>query len=162
MSAKRLGEAVWAGARDEYVTGNESYAEIARRLGVRTRAVEDHALNRGANGGQTWGEMREEFLDGVSGKARSKASDKLAVVLARVREKSANVAEAALKRLATKLESDQPMEDKDLIQAAKLATAVKIELGGDPNGAPVDVRATLAELTVADLKRLANNLSEDT
>jgi hypothetical protein len=58
----------WSGERDLYVTGNESFSQMARRLGVTKSAVEKHASDREANGGRTWGEWREEFRAEISGK----------------------------------------------------------------------------------------------
>jgi len=141
--------------RDEYVTGNESYAELAKRYGVRKQTVGIHAADRNANAGRTWDELRTEFHDEVSGKAQAKASEALSRTLARVREKAATVAEKALLRLEKKLTADEVIEDRDLVQIAKLATTVKIELGGDSEGTPVNIRQTLDELTVAELRKIA-------
>lgn len=143
--------------RDEYVTGNESYGELAKRYGTTKKTVDFHASNRDANGGHTWAQLRAQFLEDVSEKAQKQTGDSLAQTLARVREKAATVAEKALLRLENKLTADTPIEDRDLVQIAKLATTVKVELGGDPHGQPVRVRATLDELTVEQLRRLAED-----
>ena len=150
----RLGDAVWAAMRDEYVTGNESYADLAKRYGVQKTAVERHALNREANEGHTWGELRERFLADVSDRSLDAAGEALSKTLSEVREKSAAVARDALTQLATRVNSGT-MEDKDLIQAAKLATTIKIELSNDPDS-PLDVRRALDALSKEDLEKLAS------
>ena len=88
-------------------------------------------------------------------------------MLARVREKAATVAEKALveieRRIDDRVDIDHgdhgwkscPIEVKDLIAAAKLATAVKIELGGDPHGTPVAITGKLEALSLKDLRKLA-------
>lgn len=150
----RYGEAAIAGWRDEYVTGEETLLQLAQRVGVRYKTLERHASNRRGNGGKTWGEMRSEFLDEVSRETQERSATSVSKKLAVVKEKSANVAALALAQLETRVSSGT-MEDKDLIQAAKLATTIKIELGGDPNGVPVDIRNSLDELTVDELRKLA-------
>lgn len=150
----RLGDAVWASMRDEYVTGNESYAEIAARYGVGKTAVERHALNREANDGRTWAEMRETFHDEVNRRTADQTATSVALELAKVREKAARVARKALEKLDERL--DTTMEDKDLIAAAKLATTVKVELANDPEF-PVTLKAKLDALTIDDLKKLSGD-----
>src|SRR5579872_4632257 len=56
----------WTRARDDYIVGNESFSQIALRLGVKKKAVEAHACNRRANDGRTWGELRTEYRRQVS------------------------------------------------------------------------------------------------
>lgn len=60
-NAPRIAPSAWQAARDEYVTGDKSLAQIAKGLGVTVRAVEHHACNRAANGGRTWTEWRRQF-----------------------------------------------------------------------------------------------------
>ena len=151
----RLGPTAWAAARDEYVTGDETYAEIAKRYGVSAKAVEFHAHNREANLGKTWAQLRAEFHDDVSGRTQERVAESVSRVLAEVREKAAVVSKLALARIEAKLSGDVPVEDRDLVQMAKLATGVKIELGGDPHGAPLSIRTTLDTLTADDLRKLA-------
>jgi hypothetical protein len=59
----------WSAARDEYVTGDETAKQLAERVGVSQRAVEEHAGDRERNGGRTWAEWRAEFRDEVSGQS---------------------------------------------------------------------------------------------
>jgi hypothetical protein len=150
----RLGDAAWAAMRDEYVTGNESYSELAARYGTTKSAVEKHALDREANGGRTWGEWRAEFLDGVNRETQDRVADTLATTLAQVREKTASVARKALEKLESRLDSGDPMEDKDIIAAARLATTVKVELSNDPEF-PVSIKAKLDELPIEEIRKLA-------
>ena len=162
----RLGDATWGAMRDEYVTGNESYPQLAKRYGVTSKAVEKHALNRAhpTNGGRTWGEWRTDFRRRTSDRVENVTTTIAARTLAEVREKSANVAKLALdeleRRLATTTPDGDPatvlVETKDLIQAAKLATAIKLELSGDPNNpTPVLVEQSLDALTIEELRKLA-------
>ena len=152
---KRLGEAVWFGMRDEYVTGNESYASIAARYGIPKGLVEQHSCDRSANNGRTWSEMRREFHDDILEESKASVIDAVSKTMARVKSKAAKVAELALDRLTQKLESEEPMEDKDIVAIAKLATAVKVELAGDPDQ-PVNIKANLDALTVEQLRKLAS------
>lgn len=66
----KSGRPNWTQVRAEYVSGTESYAQIADRLGVSVSSVKRHACGPkvdqietecGANGGQTWGEMRRTW-----------------------------------------------------------------------------------------------------
>lgn len=161
----RLGDAVWGAMRDEYVTGNESYSALAKRYGVNLKTVEKHALNRDhpTNEGLTWGERRVEFRKRTSEETETKVTAVASRTLAIVREKSVNVAMLALEELERRLTpptnvNGEPapilLETSELIQAAKLATTVKVELSGDPD-APALIQAKLDELSIEQLRKLA-------
>jgi hypothetical protein len=59
----------WAGIRDEYVTGDETFKQIAARISCSIKTVEAHSQDREKNGGRTWPEWRAEFRDEVAGKS---------------------------------------------------------------------------------------------
>jgi hypothetical protein len=164
----------WTAARTEYVTGKESYRQIGERLGVGKTAVEAHALDRSANDGQTWGELRAQHREQTAGKAVQRAGDAVADRLARVRSKAAEAAEKALDEVLKRIDAGgslrkvikdgvevpglevlEPIADKDLIAAAKLAIAVKVQVAGDPDGTPLVISKRLDELSVEQLQKLA-------
>jgi predicted DNA-binding protein YlxM (UPF0122 family) len=70
MKGTKLSKINWEEVRDEYVAGSESLAQIAKRLGVSKRAVEQHAAAsanlRNPYGGKTWGELRAKHRASVS------------------------------------------------------------------------------------------------
>lgn len=161
---KRIGEATWGGMRDEYVTGDESLAKIAKRYGYPLKTVERRALDRHhpANMGQTWGEQRTDFRMRVSDEVEQKTIAIASRTLAEVREKSLNVSKLALEELERRLtrkDDEQPVliETRDLVQAAKISATIKIELSGDPDGAPVKIERKLDELSIEDLRKLAGD-----
>jgi hypothetical protein len=51
----------WDGVRSRYVTGDDSYAQLAVHFGISKKTVEKRALNRTRNGGKTWSEWRGEY-----------------------------------------------------------------------------------------------------
>jgi hypothetical protein len=65
------GRVNWHAAREEYVTGSETFAELAARLEVNLTTVEWHASAR-VNDGQTWGEQRVRFRTDVSSAVQSR------------------------------------------------------------------------------------------
>jgi hypothetical protein len=141
--------------RDEYITGNESYTEIGARYGVTKSAIEQHSGRNGVNKGKSWGELRQEFRDDLSRVSKERVIDAVSTTLVRVKAKAAAVAELALDRLSKKLSGKVEMEDKDLVAVAKLATAVKVELAGDPDQ-PISIKQNLDALTVEQLRKLAS------
>lgn len=168
----RIGEATWGALRDEYVTGNESYAKLAKRYGINLKTLQKRALNRAhpANGGKTWAEWRTEFHHRVSDETETKTVASASRTLAEVREKSARVSQLALleleKRLTRPPDADESapllVETKDLVQIARLATAVKVELGGDPDGTPIEIQSKLDQLSVEQLRALAEGTDPGT
>jgi hypothetical protein len=155
-SPRLLGTAVWSKARSEYVTGNESYAQLAERLGVLKNTVLKHADRRHSdNDGMSWDDARRAYLRRVSSAAEFKSETAATRTLSAVRESSAAVASLALEEIERRLESAGAIETKDLIGIAKLATSLRIELSGDPDGVPVRIERKLDELTVKQLKAIA-------
>ncbi|MGI8737634.1 MAG: hypothetical protein ACR2KS_10235 [Candidatus Eremiobacter antarcticus] len=130
----------WAKARDEYVAGTESYATIARRLGCAKNLIERHALNRGANGGRTWGQARAAFQTKASAKTLERAADR-AGQIAQLR---LEVAYKALQRLAQRI-GDSDFCDRDLVATAKLGVPTQLEVTG-AEGRPLLADTTLAPL----------------
>ncbi len=62
----------WSKAREEYVTGTESFSDIGGRLGVLKSTVEKHAsAEHGANNSCSWGKQRAEFRESVTRHFRS-------------------------------------------------------------------------------------------
>ncbi len=154
----QLGRAVWAAARSEYITGNESLSQLAKRLGVTKSAVEKHAGSRRRdNGGVGWDEARSQYLRETADAAESQSIRARSRTLAAVRESSANVASLALDEIARRL-AEGPVaaiETRDLIGIAKLAGTLRMELAGDPTGPPVRIEHVLDQLTVEELRALA-------
>ncbi len=110
----------WSGERDLYVTGGESFSQVAKRLGVTKSAVEKHASNREANGGRTWGEWREEFRAEISGQQTE--------IVKRIKvEAAATVAMQHAELLAT-LASETREAIKDAIAACEPKDKVKLAL----------------------------------
>lgn len=158
----------WDAERTAYVTGTETLDEVAARLGVNAKTVERMASSKHAlNAGETWGEKRAAYRATAAIKSEQRAGDAVASTLARVREKASAVAEKALLELERRLDENitvtlgedgweaTPFETKDLIATAKLATSVKVELGGDPTGVPVELAGKLNDLTLKELRKLA-------
>jgi hypothetical protein len=156
-SGIKLGRTVWVKARQEYVTGDESFAQIAARLGVTKSAVEKHAsATHRDNGGKTWEQARMEFLHRASAAAESRNSGNAAATLAAVRETSADVALTALEKLQLRLDSNSDLiETKDLIGIAKLASTLRVELAGELNVKSQHVSDLLDTLTADELRAIA-------
>lgn len=149
----------WTEVRDEYVTGDDTFESIAERYGVSPKTVEQHADRKHRdNAGKTWGEMRSEFRDDVSEKFTDQAAKAYATKRRLIADKAADVALKALKKIDTIIDGGE-VEPRDLINAAKLATAIKIEVTGDPNapdgGAPIPITARLDNLSLEELRKLA-------
>jgi DNA-binding transcriptional ArsR family regulator len=157
----QLGRAVWAQARTDYITGNESFSQLADRLGVTQSAVEKHASARHRdNGGIGWDEARRRFLRHKNDVAETEAVKAGARVISELRESLATVALLALGRIKGRLEDpNEKIETRDLIGMGKLSATLRIEVAGDPN-APIRIDDTiehkLNRLTVDELKKLAN------
>jgi hypothetical protein len=161
----------WAAARTEYVTGKESFSSLGTRYGVTKKAVEKHASDRGANGGVTWGELRSQHRGKTAAKAEQRAGDVQVTRLASIRSKASEAAELALDEMLKRLREGgvtrsvafsegaveylDPIADKDLIAAAKLIVAVKVEMGGDPDGVPMQLETNLDNLSLDELRKLA-------
>jgi len=64
----------WSKARNEYVWGNESFQQLAARYGIKKKSVERHALNRRANAGCTWGQLRTKYRARISKERLRKAA----------------------------------------------------------------------------------------
>jgi hypothetical protein len=145
----------WTEIRDYYVTSDVSLAQLAEDRGIPLGTITKHAVNREQNGSKTWAELRVEFRDGVSDRALDFAGKTLADKRAKVADSAADVAQKALDQLLARLSGGELMLDRDLINAAKLAATVKIELA-DEVGAPIDPFHRMAELTIEELRRLAD------
>jgi hypothetical protein len=162
----------WATLCTRYVTGAESYAKIGAAAGVSKSAVEKHALDREANDGRTWGEMRAAYRARTSAKAEQKAGEALSTRLASIHLKAVDVADQSLDEILKRLKAGgtrrkivikgvdfeilDPIDDKDLIAAAKLAIAVKSEDGADPSGSMLELVKTLNALDTETLRKLAD------
>jgi hypothetical protein len=147
----------WEAERDAYVAGSESFAQVAKRLGVSKRGVERHALNRSVNGGQTWGELRETFRAGVSERAAEVASDEQAAALAAVRARHAetlkwladlsreNIADA-LKRCSAKDKVKYGLAIIALERRVHGLDRMKVEVSGT-DGKPIEHDFALDDAT---------------
>jgi hypothetical protein len=79
----------WDVVRDSYIVGDETYAQVAARIGLTPKAVEKHAIARRENGGCTWGELREKHRAKVSEAALAADVDEAAGALSKVRTRHA-------------------------------------------------------------------------
>jgi hypothetical protein len=164
----RVSPADWAAARDEYVTGDKSYAMIAADLGVTLNAVKKHALDRDQNGGRTWAEWREEFQAEVSGQKTEVVKrikvDAAAKVSMRHAEMLASLANDAREAVAEALALCEP-KDKVKLALAIIAAErrvhgldrvpVQVELTGK-DGGPIehDVEHDFDDASVAAAQRM--------
>lgn len=126
--------------RDEYLIGEESFSQIALRYGTNAKLVEQHALDRRANGGSTWGELRKEFRFAAS---RSLLRDTAALATENAGLRIA-ITNSALKRLQV-LISRGAMSTDALIQAAKLGIDPRLEITGHIAG-PIEHKIDLGEI----------------
>jgi hypothetical protein len=112
MAARQLGKAVWARAKREYVFGNESWSQIAARLGVTKSAVEKHARATCAgNGGRSWDEQRRDFLARASAPLEANVADSLTLALGK----------RALEEIRARMDRDVTViATSDLVAIAKL------------------------------------------
>jgi|GEM_PF-6844042 len=138
----RVSPADWAAARDEYVTGDKSLAQIANDLGVTLNAVKKHACDRAQNGDRTWAEWREEFHAEISGQKTEVVKrikvDAAAKVSMRHAEMLAELANQARTAIADALDACEP-KDKVKLALAIIATERRVH-GLDR--APVQVEVT--------------------
>lgn len=165
--ADRPSKIDWSSERDLYVTGSESFTQVAKRLGVTKSAVEKHASNREANGGRTWGEWREEFRADVSGK-RTEIVERIKVEAAATvsmqhAELLANLASAARDVAIDALKECEPRDRVKLALAIIAAerrvhgldrTPVKVEVTGR-DGKPIEHDLTLDVDLDADTRAIA-------
>jgi predicted transcriptional regulator len=146
----------WSGERDLYVTGNESFSQVAKRLGVTKSAVEKHASNREANGGRTWGEWREEFRAEISGKTTEISKrikvEAAATVAMQHAQMLANLASEAREAIKNALEECEP---KDKIKLALAIIAVERRVHG------LDRSPVQLEVTGKDGKAIEHDLTID-
>jgi len=75
-AASKEGRINWTGVREEYVTGTETFAQLAQRLGVPVKTLEYHAAELRESSGSTWGELRASFREDVAHRFRSEATAK--------------------------------------------------------------------------------------
>lgn len=148
QSNGRVPPIVWAGARDEYVTGDKSLAQIAADLGVGVNAVKKHACDAEQNGGRTWAEWREEFHAEVSGQKTEVLKrikvDAAAKVSMRHAELLQELATQAREAIGDALNACEP-KDKVKLALAIIATErrvhgldrvpVQVEVTGKDGGA---------------------------
>jgi len=136
------GKINWSGERDLYVTGTESYADIARRLGVGKNVVTKHATDKESNGGRTWTEWREEF--------RAELSGELTEIVKRIKvEASATVAMQHAELLANLASAARDVaigalaecEPKDRVKLALAIIAMERRVHG-LDRAPVQLEVT--------------------
>jgi predicted transcriptional regulator len=155
--AVRLSRQLWARVRSEYVTGEESLSQIADRLGITKSAVEKHSSpGHRDNKGIGWDAARQEFLRSKSESAEAHSLKSSAEVLADLRDKTAIVSMGALEKIQRRLDNPFDVIDtRDLIGIAKLTATLRVELAGDPNGAPVRIDHIFDGLTTDELRRLA-------
>jgi len=130
----RLGETVWAAMRDEYVTGNESYAQIAKRYDVGKTAVQRHALDRDAGDGRTWSEWRAEFLDAVSGASLERAKKQqirdASLVGASQRRVLQEMVDAAVPPALEALRDSEKIDPRDRVKLALAAIGMQRRVHG--------------------------------
>lgn len=157
----------WSGERDVYVTGTESLADIAKRLGVSKTAVEKHACNREVNGGRTWGEWREEFRSEISGEKTEIVKrikvEAAAVVSMQHATLLADLAQQSREAVANVFAQLEPKEKVKLALAIVVAerrihgldrAAVQVEVTGK-DGKPIEHDVTLDFDNDADARDLA-------
>ncbi len=167
----------WDAERAAYVTGAETLDEVATRLGLNIKSVERMAGSKHPlNAGGTWGEKRAAFRAEAAIRSEQQAGSEVAAALAKVRGKAVEAAGLALDALLQRLrdggvkrqvafsdhvtEFMDPIDDKDLVAAARLAIASKLEVGGNPDGVPLQLASSLDALTVDELRRLAGDEAE--
>jgi transposase-like protein len=146
----------WSAERDEYVTGTESYADVARRLGVSKQAVDKHACDKEANGGRTWSEWREEFRESLSGDKTEIVKrikvEAAATVAMQHAELLANLAGAA-REIA--VEALRECEPKDRVKMALAIIAMERRVHG------LDRSPVQLEVTGKDGKAIEHDLTID-
>lgn len=149
----------WEAERERYVTGTETTTEMAARLGVNRTSLEKQAGRKRERGGKpcgkSWGELRAEHRAKVAAAAQKKVGEQQVTSLAALREKTSRVVAKALDVLDRRLEKAEAEKTADLVQIAKLGAPQKIELGGNPDGSPIDVRTKLDGLSTEDLLAIA-------
>jgi transposase-like protein len=155
-AGKAAGRINWAGARDEYVTGDESIAQLARRYGVTTSAAQKHSSDREANGGRTWSEWREEFRADVSGK-RTEIAKRIkveagAAVQMRHAELLQQLANQATEAIENALNECEP---KDRVKLALAIIAAERRIHG------LDRTPVQVELTGKDGQPIEHDLTVD-
>lgn len=139
----------WNAVREQYVTGTESYADIARRLTISPTAVEKHALNRRANGGQTWGELRTAFRDTRDEAAREETLETQAELQASISVNRLKVADMCIKRIL-ELGTDGAKR-RELAEVAKVGLDQKIHVATEK---PVEVDLGISATERTALRRL--------
>ena len=114
----------WDQERERYVTGTESFADLAKRLGVSTKAVEQHAAR--VNLGQTWGESRAKYRSERDANVRKNVGENQAELLKQINVRRVQVGLAALDRIAAIVDGD--LKVRELVDIAKLGIDQKLEI----------------------------------
>lgn len=162
----------WSAERDLYVTGKESLADVAKRLGVSRNAVMGHATDKEANAGRTWTEWREEFRAEISGKSTEIVKrikvEAAAVVSMQHAQLLAALASEAREAIKDQLAACEP-KDKIKLALAIIATErrihgldrapVQVEITGS-DGKPIEHSHTLAVELDDDTRDIAQRTLE--
>ncbi len=83
----------WTDVREQYVVGDSTAAEIAQRLGVSVRTVNEHAAARNSRNGNAkpWSVLRSEYRENVATGAQATAREVALDQAARRAERAAAV-----------------------------------------------------------------------
>jgi hypothetical protein len=104
----------WAIVRAEYVSGDESFSDIAKRLRVTPRAVEKHALNRSENGGRTWGALRSLHRNDQAARAIASAGATHAAKIQALVERQTDMGILALDIMRERLIDRKNVSDQNI------------------------------------------------
>jgi hypothetical protein len=136
----------WFAERDLYVTGNESYADIAKRLGLNEGSVKQVACDREhiANNGKTWAEHRLEFRESVSGETLEREKEtqvlRTLTVNAAQRSMAEDLVNTAFPKAIAALAGDE-IEAKERVRLTIAALALQRRIHG-LDKAPVRLEMT--------------------
>jgi DNA-binding transcriptional regulator YdaS (Cro superfamily) len=125
----------WFAERDLYVTGNESYADIAKRLGLNEGSVNQVATDREhiANNGKTWAEHRTEFREDISRETLEREKEtqvlRTLTVNAAQRVMAEDLVNAAFPPALAAL-SDGTLEPRERVKLALAALALQRRIHG--------------------------------
>jgi len=120
----RTGRVNWEAERARYVAGTESFAAIARRLGVTRKAVQLHATSHLLP--KTWAEMRADWRRAQSAAVLEKTAEAQGELLSRFALNRLRFADRCLTRM---LEIDPAtLTFRELLEGAKLGIDTHLQI----------------------------------
>jgi len=133
----------WDQERERYVTGADSLAEVARRVGVSKKAVELHAA-ASANLGRTWGESRAEYRSNRDASVRKGVGENQADLMKQISARRGEVALTALNLIAEMMPAGE-LKVRDLVEIAKLGIDQRLQITASTEPRQVEIPMTPEE-----------------